>query len=94
MSIIGTIVVKKFGAPISPRPLGPSQPCAPNTHTTVSTRPSRESIRSKSERVNTSNSRAITAKAIIISRTISEPVAAEVSSAMMAGDRLLPSSGP
>ena len=83
-----------MGAPISPRPSGPSQPCAPITHTMVSTRPSRDRAKSNSERVNSSSNAAITARAMTINSSISPPVAEDVSSAMVAGDRLLPSAGP
>ena len=54
----------------------------------VSTRPPSDSVRSSSERVNTSNRAAITPSASSISSVISEPVAAEVSSEMTAGDRV------
>ena len=59
----------------------------------VSISPRRDSDRSTSERVNSSNSAAITARAVTISSSISLPVAEEVSSEMVAGDRLLASSG-
>ena len=70
MSMIGTMVVKMLGGPITPRPLGPSQPCAPIIHTMVSTSPSNDISRSKRERVNNSSSAAITSRASPINRTI------------------------
>ena len=92
--MIGTIVVRIFGGPIHPSAFGPSHPCAPVIHTTVTSSPASVSSTSEGERRNRKVSAAITSSATPINRSIVEPVAASLSSSIVASETLRPASGP